>query len=125
LPETSANLTVQRLRKRSQFLALRARDHKFITPFFILQYAHIDEVSTLLTLGECECAVGFTATKRLGNAVVRNRIKRRLRALVQECFPVQAKAGYAYVLIARAGCDRAPYTELMQHITRALGRIHR
>jgi ribonuclease P protein component len=125
LAESDLKLSVVRLTKRSQFLALRARDHAYVTPFFILQHAPIQELESVLTLDVNECAVGFTATKRLGNAVVRNRIKRRLRALVQQSFPDHAKSGYGYVFIARTGCDRAPYAELVQHATRALKRIHR
>jgi len=67
---------------------------------------------------------GFTATKRLGNAVRRNRAKRRLRELVRNFAAGQARAGYDYVLIARAGALQRPFADLRNDLAIALSRVH-
>ena len=69
--------------------------------------------------------VGYTCSKKVGNAVKRNRAKRRLRAIVREVLPDLGHAGWDYVLIGRAGAtiDRA-YIELVNDLTYALTIIH-
>lgn len=75
------------------------------------------------------CRVGYTVTTKCGNAVVRNRIKRRLRALVRELFPTHARAGYDYVLIALAQADPsaadADYDTLRTALQRVLAHSSR
>ena len=68
--------------------------------------------------------IGFTATKRLGNAVIRNRAKRRLKAASDELFPSLARPGMDYVLIARPGALTQPYKLLLDDIKEALKRVH-
>ncbi len=64
--------------------------------------------------------VGFTATKKIGNAVTRNRAKRRLRELARQLLPEYGKAGTDYVFIARQNtCDRA-YQDLVDDVKKAL-----
>jgi ribonuclease P protein component len=67
---------------------------------------------------------GFTATKKLGNAVQRNRAKRRLRAAVQAVMPLHARAGHDYVLVARDGSLTRSYPDLLNDLTIALGKVH-
>lgn len=55
---------------------------------------------------------GVTATKKIGNAVVRNRAKRRLRALADELLPLSGRAGHDYVLIARRDTASAPWPQI-------------
>ena len=69
--------------------------------------------------------VGFTATKKLGNAVVRNRLKRRLREIARLGLRGQAKAGFDYVLIARAPTRTLSFAELQNDLNSALKRLHR
>jgi ribonuclease P protein component len=66
---------------------------------------------------------GFTITKKIGGAVVRNRIRRRLRALAAGL--AQARADYDYVLIARPGAIDRGYQDLKADLEQALDRIHR
>ena len=69
--------------------------------------------------------IGYTCSKKVGNAVMRNRAKRRLRAIAREVLPVKGHAGWDYVLIGRVGTtvDR-PYIEMVNDLTRALTIIH-
>ncbi len=68
---------------------------------------------------------GFTATRKLGGAVVRNRAKRRLRALVRHLASRDAKPGYDYVLIAREGTLKRPFAALLDDFRVALQKVHR
>jgi ribonuclease P protein component len=69
-----------------------------------------------------DCRVGFTVTKKVGNAVERNRIKRRLRAAAREILPAQARCGYDFVLIGRKGTLTRPFADLKSDLVQALGR---
>lgn len=68
--------------------------------------------------------VGFTATRKLGNAVVRNRVKRRLRALAENYLKPVAMTGYDYVIIGRGATAVRPFTELQEDLRRAFARVH-
>ena len=69
--------------------------------------------------------VGYTCSKKVGNAVARNRAKRRLRAAVAATLPHIGKPGWDYVLIGRNGAtaDR-PFTELLSDLENAVARLH-
>lgn len=67
---------------------------------------------------------GFTATKKLGNAVVRNRIRRRLKEAVRQAQPGLARAGYDYAVVARAPAEHLPFEQLVADMARALKRVH-
>ena len=63
---------------------------------------------------------GITVTKRIGNAVVRNRMKRRFRELAREIIPVRGHAGSDHVMIGRSGGIERKFDDLRQDLTRAL-----
>jgi ribonuclease P protein component len=69
--------------------------------------------------------VGFTASKKIGNAVARNRAKRRLRAAAQELLPLLGREGHDYVLVARASTGARPWAGLLSDITLAIKAAHR
>ncbi len=101
---------VERLLKRADFIAAR-KGRRRSTPAFLLQ----------IRPTELEVArVGFTVTKKIGNAVARNRIKRRLRAVVSEVMPNHAVPGADYVLIARQAALTRPYPLLLDDLRGAL-----
>ena len=67
--------------------------------------------------------VGFTVTKKIGNAVIRNRMKRRLRALAREMLPEHGIAGADHVLIGRAGGVERHYASLAAELRQALKKV--
>jgi len=67
--------------------------------------------------------VGFTVTKKIGNAVVRNRMKRRFRALARETLPELGIRGADHVLIGRAGGIERDYARLAADLKRALKKV--
>jgi ribonuclease P protein component len=69
--------------------------------------------------------LGITVTKKIGNAVVRNRMKRRFRALAREILPENGVAGADHVLIGRAGGVERLFDELRQEFGKALARVRR
>lgn len=68
--------------------------------------------------------VGFTVTKRIGNAVQRNRVKRRLREAVRLTMPAKAQTGYDYVVIGRQETLRRKFDMLRQDLATALAKVH-
>jgi ribonuclease P protein component len=67
--------------------------------------------------------VGFTVSRKVGNAVTRNRMKRRFRALAREILPVHGFAGCDHVMIGRASGIERDYGLLRQELTGALQRV--
>lgn len=64
--------------------------------------------------------VGFTATKKIGGSVIRNRAKRRLREAARRLVPLLGRPGHDYVLIARAGAPTRPWERLLDDVKTAL-----
>ena len=67
--------------------------------------------------------VGFTVTKKIGNAVVRNRMKRRLRALAREVMPKAGTPGADHVVIGRSDGIERDYDALRRDLAKALGKV--
>ena len=68
---------------------------------------------------------GLTASKKIGNAVIRNRARRRLRALAREILPLHGLPGWDYVLVGRPEATVSrDFAALRADLVRALGRVH-
>ena len=108
-----------RLTRRAEFLKVAAARRKFVAPGLILQAA----AGPAAEPAEASWRVGFTASRKVGNAVARNRARRRLRAASAEVLPVHAQAGHDYVVIARAGTLTRPYQALVGDLEEGLRRL--
>ena len=73
--------------------------------------------------GDQAIRLGITVTKKIGGAVVRNRMKRRFRALARGLLPAHGIAGADHVLIGRAGGVERDFAELKTELVRALGKL--
>jgi ribonuclease P protein component len=75
--------------------------------------------------GEDLMRLGITVTKKIGGAVVRNRMKRRFRALARELLPAAGVGGADHVLIGRAGGVERPFVELRAELEKALRKLRK
>ena len=111
-----------RLKRRSEFLRAAGRGRKWATPGLVLQAckrSKSDDVDP--DLGPPR--VGFTASRKVGSAVARNRARRRLRAVADQVLQETAETGTDYVLIARAGTLTRSYGDLVADLETALKRV--
>ena len=106
-----------RLKRRREFLAVAGTRCRWVTPAFVLQ-AGPRGVPT-------EVGIGFTASRRIGSAVARNRARRRLRAAVRALLPGAAKPGYDYVIVARPAILTCPFEVLLTDLANAFARVVR
>ena len=106
---------IQRLTRRAEFLKVAASRRKSVAPGLILQ-AHPQD-------GADSLRVGFTASRKVGNAVARNRARRRLRAAVAAVLPVHGAPAHDYVVIARAGTLTRPFAGLLEDLATGLKRL--
>jgi ribonuclease P protein component len=106
---------MERLRQRTDFLAVGA-GARAPASGFVLQ--------ALNRRKDGPVRVGFTVSKKVGNAVERNRVRRRLREVVRLAPPQAMRRGYDYVLIGRRRALDLPFDRLAEDFNRALGRVH-
>jgi ribonuclease P protein component len=100
-----------RLTRRAEFLRAAREGRKVARAALVLQALPREDAATRL---------GFTATKKIGNAVTRNRAKRRLRAAARLALAAAPAPGWDLVLIAREQTARCPFAEIRQALDSAL-----
>ena len=111
------------LKKRTSFQRAAKFGRRFVFPTFILQTTPLFQLKETVPLLEPQIAVGFTASKKVGNAVKRNYAKRRLRAaLQQQLAHLQPSPFIAYIFIARTAILTADFTEVLADMLTALER---
>jgi ribonuclease P protein component len=108
---------LDRIRKRADFLrAAQARRQG--SPAFLLQARDRRD-------GRDETRVGFTCSKKVGNSVMRNRARRRLREIARLVMPGRARAGWDYVLVGRPGVTvERDFALMLADLETALARVH-
>ena len=74
--------------------------------------------------GENACRVGFTASRKVGGAVERNRAKRRLRAAAASILPLLGRHGHDYVLVAKSATLTRPFPALLEDLGKAVIAAH-
>lgn len=110
-------MAVRRLKRRPEFLQVASQGQKAAMPGLVLQAHARGDVDPL--------RVGFTASRKVGGAVQRNRAKRRLRAAVDQVLAAKGRDGRDYVVIARAETVKRPFQLLIDDLGRALERVDR
>ncbi|MES2121050.1 MAG: ribonuclease P protein component [Pseudomonadota bacterium] len=105
------------MRKRADFLAANGGKRTSTPGFILLVRDRKDDDSTM--------RVGFTVTKKIGGAVVRNRMKRRFRALAREIVPAKGFAGADHVMIGRAKGVERDFGLLRTELAGALERLRK
>lgn len=113
---------VGRLTRRAEFLAVAGTRRKSVSPGLILQVRRHD-ARQRPPEGEPALRVGYTASKKVGNSVARNRARRRLRAAVLEVLVPNAQPGHDFVVIARDATPGRPWDELRGDLASALRRL--
>ena len=106
--------TPQRLKRRAEFLRVAARGRKVPSTGLVLQ---------ALARPDCGPArLGFTVTRKVGNAVIRNRTRRRLKEAARLLLHTTPVQGVDLVLVGREATRRRNFVALMDDLRRALGR---
>jgi ribonuclease P protein component len=114
-PQEAQRVTT--LTRRRDFLAANKARRAPMPGFVLLVRPRGDDSAAM--------RVGFTVTKKIGNAVVRNRMKRRFRALARELLPERGVPGADHVLIGRDGGVERPFDLLRAELVKALGKLSR
>jgi ribonuclease P protein component len=105
---------IERLRRRADFLAAGHGTRASAQGFVLQARERTDSGPPRF---------GFTVARKVGNAVERNRVRRRLRAVVRAS-AVAARQGHDYVVIGRRTALALPFTLLLSEYERALRRVH-
>jgi ribonuclease P protein component len=107
--------TLERIKKRPDYLAVASTRRKWVTPSFILQAKPSE--------ADSPPKVGFTVSKKVGNAVVRSRVRRRLKEAARVIFPEHGSTGWHYVLIGRQAGISYPFEKLQSDMRWALAKL--
>jgi ribonuclease P protein component len=106
---------MERLRQRADFLAAAA-GIKVSAPAFLLQACKRSDDGPV--------RFGFTVSKKVGSAVERNRVRRRLREMVRLASGKRTRSGHDYVLVGRRAALNLPFDRMVQDFDGALRRLH-
>jgi len=119
VPQSKEFTGVLRLKRRREFLRVAGSGRKWVAPGLILQarpYVPGEKNATGFR-------IGFTVSRKVGNAVRRNRAKRRLRAVAHLVLPEHAETGHDFVLIGRQATLKRGYGALSGDLKTALKKL--
>lgn len=112
-----------KIKNRKQFKNVASSGKKWVTPGFIIQVGNIDK-NLWISETKKETCVGFTVSKKVGGAVIRNRVKRRLRAVVENMFKADKMiTGKDYVVIGRREAHSLTFNTLVRDMGLALRKL--
>jgi ribonuclease P protein component len=111
---------LERLKTRRQFLRVAAGKKKWAAPGVVLQVARQPPDDRASSEGP---RYGLTVSRRVGNAVVRNRVRRRLRAAAEDVLPQAAACDRDYVLIGRQSTPQRSFEDLKKDLETALRKL--
>jgi ribonuclease P protein component len=116
---------IARLKRRAEFLRVAGGRRKAVTPGLILQALERPRKHAAMLNGDANNAprVGFTASRKVGIAVARNRARRRLKAAASAVMARHAAPGHDYVVIARLETLKRPFPALIGDVEAALKRL--
>ena len=114
-------MDIQRIKLRRDFLKVARAKYSAGTYGLVMQALKTPKSSNQYNSNNIR--IGFTASKKVGNAVCRNRAKRRLRELAREVMPIHAMSGYDYVIIARITTNDRSFDNLRRDFKKALNRL--
>jgi ribonuclease P protein component len=110
---------VERLKRRREFLRVAGAGRKWAAPGLVLQACPLGPAPSAAT----GVRYGLTVSRKVGGAVVRNRVRRRLRVAAETVLPEHAEPGHDYVLIGRAATASRPFPALLDDLRIALRRV--
>ena len=110
------------LKRREEFLRVAAGRKKWAAPGLVLQVLR-RRVGEAKTDTESAARVGFTVSRKVGGAVERNRVRRRLRAAAEQVFAVHAQPGTDYVVIGRRQSLGRSFPALVSDLETAMRRL--
>ncbi len=116
MSQTPASIPARRLKTRPQFLAVADARRKYAVDGLVLQGRPRGDNDPAIGLG-------FTATRKIGGAVVRNRARRRLKEAARLALAAKGQPGWDYVAIARAETGDVPFPRLVADFERALVKL--
>jgi len=117
-PAIKVTSGLARITKRAEYLLVASADRRWVTPAFVLQALPPED-------GDSSAApqVGFTTSKKVGNAVMRNKARRRLKEAAREVFKASGGKGWRYVVIARRAAVDTNFTKLVTDLKWALKKL--
>ena len=112
-----------RLKRRGEFLKVAATRRKWVAPGLILQIRPHEGGADAASNGDAAVRVGYTVSRKVGNAVARNRARRRLKAVAETMLAEHAVPGFDFVVIGRGETVRRPFAALNDDMETALRRL--
>ncbi|MFC3052275.1 ribonuclease P protein component [Kordiimonas pumila] len=107
--------TLTRLTKRPEYLAVAATRRKWVTPSFILQAKP--------AASDSQPRTGYTVSKKVGNAVIRSKARRRLKEASRTIMAANGQPGWEYVFVGRQAAFDYPFEKMKADIKWALAKL--